>query len=66
LAAHPGLADPQQRYANRQAGALVGVAVMGTLIHGLPDWPTRLAAVFAISAAGYSALLATRRLRRPA
>lgn len=54
--------------ANRQAGALVGVAVMGTLIHGLADWPARLAAAFAISAAGYAgaAVLASRRLRRSA
>ncbi|MGN6579407.1 MAG: MFS transporter [Bordetella sp.] len=50
--------------ANRQSGALVGVAVMGMLIHGLTDWPQRLVAAFAIGAVGYGlgVLLAWRRL----
>lgn len=54
--------------ANRQSGALVGVAVMGVLIHGLPDWPQRLMLAFGIGAVGYglSVLLAWRRLSRPA
>lgn len=54
--------------ANRQAGALVGVAAMGMLMHGLPGWPQRLVLAFAISAAGYGlgALLAWWRLGHPA
>jgi DHA2 family methylenomycin A resistance protein-like MFS transporter len=54
--------------ANRQSGALVGVAVMGMLIHGLPGWPQRLVLAFAIGAVGYglSGLLAWRRLGHPA
>ncbi|HEY0297386.1 MAG TPA: MFS transporter, partial [Bordetella sp.] len=54
--------------ANRQAGALVGVAVMGMLIHGLAGWPERLVLAFGIGAAGYAigALLAWRRLGYPA
>lgn len=50
--------------ANRQSGALVGVAVMGMLMHGLSDWPQRLVVAFVIGAVGYglSALLAWRRL----
>jgi len=50
--------------ANRQSGALVGVAVMGMLMHGLSDWPQRLVVAFTIGAVGYglSALLAWRRL----
>ena len=41
--------------ANRQAGALVGVAVMGMIAHGLPGWPQRLVLAFAVSAIGYAA-----------
>jgi MFS transporter, DHA2 family, methylenomycin A resistance protein len=50
--------------ANRQSGALVGVAAMGMLMHGQAGWPERLVLAFAVGAAGYAAgaLLAWRRL----
>ncbi len=52
--------------ANRQSGALVGVAVMGTLLHLLPDWRASLPAAYAVIAASYglTVALAWRHLRR--
>ena len=52
--------------ANRQSGALVGVAIMGTILHLLPDWHASLPAAYAIIAAGYlgAAALVWRYLRR--
>lgn len=41
--------------ANRQVGALLGVAVAGTVLGVLPDWPGRLALVYGLIAAGYAA-----------
>ena len=32
--------------ANRQIGALVGVALMGVILHGVPDWAIRLSLAF--------------------
>ncbi|WUR11544.1 MFS transporter [[Empedobacter] haloabium] len=40
--------------ANRQVGALVGVAVAGTVLHLADAWPARLALVFGITAAGFA------------
>jgi DHA2 family methylenomycin A resistance protein-like MFS transporter len=40
--------------ANRQVGALVGVAVAGTVLHVTAAWPLRLALVFGITAAGFA------------
>ncbi|EGP48042.1 MFS transporter [Achromobacter insuavis] len=52
--------------ANRQSGALVGVAIMGTILHLLPDWHASLPAAYAIITAGYlgAAALVWRYLRR--
>lgn len=52
--------------ANRQAGALVGVALMGTILHLLPDWHASLPAAYAVITAGYlgAAVLVWRHLRR--
>ncbi|MGE8655725.1 MAG: MFS transporter [Achromobacter sp.] len=52
--------------ANRQAGALVGVALMGTILHLLPDWHASLPAAYAVITAGYlgAAALVWRHLRR--
>ena len=44
--------------ANRQIGALVGVAVVGAILHAAPAWNLRLPLVFAALAAAY-ALAAT-------
>ncbi|CAN7448320.1 MFS transporter [Pseudoduganella sp. LjRoot289] len=41
--------------ANRQIGALVGVALMGTVIHALPDWTMRLPVAFGAAAAALGA-----------
>lgn len=51
--------------ANRQSGALVGVALMGTILHLLPDWHASLPAAYAIIAGGYlgAGLLVWRHLR---
>lgn len=51
--------------ANRQSGALVGVALMGTILHLLPDWHARLPASYVIIAAAYlvAAMLVWRHLR---
>lgn len=52
--------------ANRQSGALVGVAVMGTLLHLLPDWHATLPAAYGVITASYgiTIALAWRYLRR--
>lgn len=52
--------------ANRQSGALVGVAVMGTLLHLLPDWHATLPAAYGLISASYgvTVVLAWRYLRR--
>ncbi|EHK64189.1 MFS transporter [Achromobacter arsenitoxydans] len=52
--------------ANRQSGALVGVAVMGALLHLMPDWNDSLPAAYVVIALGYLAAagLAWRYLRR--
>ncbi|MET3131239.1 DHA2 family methylenomycin A resistance protein-like MFS transporter [Oxalobacteraceae bacterium GrIS 1.11] len=39
--------------ANRQIGALVGVALMGTILHALPDWHLRLPLAFGAIALAY-------------
>jgi len=51
--------------ANRQSGALVSVAVMGTLLHLLPDWRASLPAAYAVITASYAltVALAWRHLR---
>ncbi|WP_332611464.1 MFS transporter [Achromobacter sp. ESBL13] len=41
--------------ANRQSGALVGVALMGTIMHVLPDWNTALPVAYGVIAASYTA-----------
>ncbi|TWI66611.1 DHA2 family methylenomycin A resistance protein-like MFS transporter [Pseudoduganella lurida] len=38
--------------ANRQVGALLGVALAGTILHAVPDWGLRLALVYGAIAAG--------------
>ncbi|MGE8615508.1 MAG: MFS transporter [Achromobacter veterisilvae] len=52
--------------ANRQSGALVGVALMGTILHLLSDWRDALPAAYAIIAASYllAVALGWRHLRR--
>lgn len=52
--------------ANRQSGALVGVAVTGTLLHLLPDWHATLPAAYGVITASYgiTVVLAWRYLRR--
>ncbi|WMD20750.1 MFS transporter [Achromobacter seleniivolatilans] len=52
--------------ANRQSGALVGVALMGTILHVLPDWHTTLPAAYSIIAASYllAVVLVWKHLRR--
>ena len=40
--------------ANRQIGALVGVALMGTVIHALPEWSARLPVAFGVAAAAFA------------
>lgn len=52
--------------ANRQSGALVGVAVMGTLLHLLPDWHATLPVAYGVITASYgiTVVLAWRYLRR--
>lgn len=41
--------------ANRQIGALVGVALIGTMLHRVPAWPQALPLTFGLIAAGYLA-----------
>lgn len=43
--------------ANRQVGALVGVALMGTVLHMTPDWALRLPLAFTLIAAAYAGAL---------
>ncbi|MRW94051.1 MFS transporter [Duganella sp. FT80W] len=43
--------------ANRQVGALVGVALMGTVLHTVPDWALRLPLAFTLIAAAYAGAL---------
>jgi len=40
--------------ANRQIGALVGVALMGTVLHVVPSWAVRLPVAFALVALAYA------------
>jgi DHA2 family methylenomycin A resistance protein-like MFS transporter len=40
--------------ANRQVGALVGVALMGSVLHMLPEWRWRLPLAFALIAAAFA------------
>ncbi|MBO1112441.1 MFS transporter [Bordetella petrii] len=51
--------------ANRQAGALVGVAAIGSVLHALPDWHASLPVAMALIAAAYAAnvVIAARYLR---
>lgn len=44
--------------ANRQIGALVGVALMGTVLHVAEDWAWRLPAAFGLVSAAYAGALA--------
>lgn len=39
--------------ANRQSGALVGVAVMGTILHLMPDWNTSLPVAYGVITVAY-------------
>jgi DHA2 family methylenomycin A resistance protein-like MFS transporter len=50
--------------ANRQIGALVGVALIGTMLHRVPAWPQALPLALGLVAAGYLAatVLAVRYL----
>ncbi|WP_438859738.1 MFS transporter [Achromobacter spanius] len=52
--------------ANRQSGALVGVALMGTILHALPDWNASLPVAYGVIAASYvgAVMLVWRHLRR--
>lgn len=52
--------------ANRQSGALVGVAVMGTILHLLPDWHASLPAAYSVITVSYviTVVLSVRFLRR--
>ncbi|WLW63389.1 MFS transporter [Achromobacter aegrifaciens] len=52
--------------ANRQSGALVGVALMGTILHLLPQWSASLPAAYVVITSGYllAAVLAWRYLQR--
>ncbi|CAB3692968.1 MFS transporter [Achromobacter marplatensis] len=52
--------------ANRQSGALVGVALMGTILHLLPDWHASLPVAYVVIAASYAVAVALvwRHLRR--
>jgi DHA2 family methylenomycin A resistance protein-like MFS transporter len=43
--------------ANRQIGALVGVAMMGTVMHVAPEWALRLPMAFTLIAAAYAGAL---------
>jgi DHA2 family methylenomycin A resistance protein-like MFS transporter len=43
--------------ANRQIGALVGVAMMGTVMHVAPGWALRMPLAFGLIAAAYAAAL---------
>jgi DHA2 family methylenomycin A resistance protein-like MFS transporter len=43
--------------ANRQIGALVGVALMGTVLHMVPGWASRLPLAFGLVTAAYAGAL---------
>lgn len=43
--------------ANRQIGALVGVAMMGTVLHMVPDWAWRLPLAFSLITSAYAGAL---------
>jgi DHA2 family methylenomycin A resistance protein-like MFS transporter len=43
--------------ANRQIGALVGVAMMGTVLHTVPEWASRLPLAFGLITAAYAGAL---------
>jgi len=43
--------------ANRQIGALVGVAMMGTVLHMVPEWAWRLPLAFGLITAAYAGAL---------
>ncbi|MGV7209814.1 MFS transporter [Oxalobacteraceae bacterium A2-2] len=43
--------------ANRQVGALVGVALMGSVLHAVPDWQWRLPLAFGMITAAYAGAL---------
>jgi DHA2 family methylenomycin A resistance protein-like MFS transporter len=43
--------------ANRQIGALVGVAMMGSVLHWTPDWVVRMPLAFGLIAAAYAGAL---------
>lgn len=43
--------------ANRQVGALVGVAMMGTVMHMTPEWALRMPLAFTLIAAAYAGAL---------
>jgi DHA2 family methylenomycin A resistance protein-like MFS transporter len=43
--------------ANRQIGALVGVAMMGTVLHMVPDWAWRLPLAFGLITSAYAGAL---------
>ncbi|HEU0231013.1 MAG TPA: MFS transporter [Burkholderiaceae bacterium] len=51
--------------ANRQIGALIGVALIGTILHSAPAWPRSLPVTFGLITMGYlvAAALALRYLR---
>ncbi len=54
--------------ANRQVGALVGVAVIGTVLHSVPDWTLRLPLAFSLIGLVYlaGAWLVYRHISMPA
>jgi DHA2 family methylenomycin A resistance protein-like MFS transporter len=53
--------------ANRQVGALVGVALMGTVIHALPAWEMRLPVAFGVAALAFAGawMLVRRHIHLP-
>ena len=53
--------------ANRQIGALVGVALVGSILHMTPSWPVRLPLAYAIMALAYglAACLVYKHVRLP-
>lgn len=53
--------------ANRQIGALVGVALVGSILHMTPSWPVRLPLAYAIMALAYglAASLVYQHVRLP-
>jgi len=53
--------------ANRQIGALVGVAIIGSILHASPSWDSRLPLAFGVIALAYgaAALLVWRYIGSP-